>query len=335
MSIKKKLFNAPVVLSFGSGAGKILSKIETPLNIYKIAINSSHRDLQMIDKQVDEIVVCGQGIGSGMDPVQGREDLYSGLRKVFKFVDDACYEAKATDIDLIPLIITLGHGFGSGGLTPAIGELQRRYRNSIIMPFVVTPFIWEGEKVIRRAYDSLVEACDISPCFVISNEEVGSVYKDIGSSYDKINDLIGDSISVILRSFSATEGILQSIDKNDFNKFFIHDLATMRHMRIRSAKELTFDDIKEGIGRRWLKVVAKMFKPAPPKLNITYILDGAGPFSPKVLAELQENITKKDYINKEYIKPLLIERKRIKYCDFVWMESGFKLKCDKNIYGEY
>lgn len=335
MPIKKKLFNAPVVLSFGSGAGKILSKIETVHSIYKIAVNSSQRDLQMIDKQVDEIVVCGEGAGSGMNPNQGREDFYNGLKKIYRFIDDACYEAKASDVDLIPIIVSLGHGFGSGSLTSAVGELKRRYKNSIIMPFVVTPFTWEGEKVINRAYESLKEACGITPCVVISNEEVGSIYKDIGASYDKINDLIGDSITVILRSFSATEGILQTIDKNDFSKFFIHDLATIRHMRIKSAKELTFDDIKEGIGKRWLKVDAKMFKPAPPKLNVTYILDGKGPFNPKVLQELQENITKKDYINKEYIKPLLIERKKIKYCDFVWMESGFKLKCDKNIYGEY
>ena len=49
MPIKKKLFNAPVVLSFGSGAGKIISKIETPQRVYKIAVNSSERDLEMID----------------------------------------------------------------------------------------------------------------------------------------------------------------------------------------------------------------------------------------------------------------------------------------------
>lgn len=334
MPIKKKLFNAPVVLSFGSGAGKIISKIETPLNVYKIAINSSDRDLQMIDTRVDETVLCGSGIGSGMSPIQGREDLYNGLRKVFRMIDDACYEAKATTVDIIPMISSLGHGFGSGSLTSAIGELQRRYKNAIILPFVITPFTWEGTEVVKRAYESLKEATDVSPCFVISNEEVGSVYKDIGASYESINSLIGDSISVILRSFSATEGVLQTIDRNDFSKFFIRDIATIRHMRIKSAKDLTFDDIKENIGKRWLKIDAKMFKPIS-KLNVTYILDGKGPFSPKVLQELQENATKKDYINKEYIKPLLIERKKVRYCDFVWMESGFKLKCDKNIYGEY
>jgi len=334
MPIKKKLFNAPVVLSFGSGAGKILSQIETPPNVYKIAVNSSERDLQLIDKQVDETVVCGQGIGSGMNPTQGREDLYAGLKKIYGLIEDACDEAKAPDIDLIPFIVSLGHGFGTGSLTSVTGEFQRKYKNSIIMPFVVTPFTFEGEEVVKRAYNSLKEATGISPCFVISNEEVGSVYKDVGVAYDKINGLIGDSISVILKSFSATEGILQTIDRNDFSKFCIRDLATIRHMKIKSAKELTFDDIKDNIGKRWLKIDAKAFKPVS-KLNVSYILDGKGPFAPKVLAELQDNITKKDYINKEYIKPLLIERKKAKYCDFVWMESGFKLKCDKNIYGEY
>lgn len=333
MSIKKKLFNAPAILSFGSGAGKILSKIETPAGVYKIAINSSQRDLHMIDKLVDEIVPCGSGNGSGMDPNQGMLDLREDIKKVYKAVDDACFEAKAGDIDLLPLLVSLGHGFGSGSFATAVNSLQKRYKNALLVPFAITPFTWEGEKAIKRAFQALQDA--ESPCFVISNEEVGQQYKDIGSSYSTINSLVGDAISVLLRAFVATEGILQTIDKNDFTKFFTKDLATIRHMKIKSANDLSFADVKEGIGKRWLKVETKVFKPAPPKLNISYILDGKGPFSPKVLAEIYENATKKDYINKDYIKPLLIERKKARSCDFVWMEAGYKLSCDKNIYGVY
>jgi cell division GTPase FtsZ len=307
MPIKKKLFNAPVILSFGSGAGKILSNIETPLNTYKIAINSSARDLQMINNVVDEIVACGSGNGSGMDPSQGKEDINSSISKVFKTIDDAIFESKGSDIDMLPIIASLGHGFGSGSTAYAIEKLTKRYKSSIIVPVVITPFTWEGESAVKRAYEALKEIVQLTPCFIISNEEVGNQYKDIGASYDKINTLIGDALTVLLRAFSATDGILQTIDKNDFKRFFANDLATIRHMKIKSAKDLKFEDIKDNIGKRWLHIESKVFKPAPTKLNVSYILDGAGPFNPKVLAELQENATKKDYINKEYIPQIELQ----------------------------
>jgi cell division GTPase FtsZ len=332
MPIKNKLFNAPVILSFGSGAGKIISQLNVP-NVYKIAVNSSERDLMMIDKKVDSVVVCGKGNGSGMNPDQGKADFSGKIRQVNKEIEDAIEESKARDIDLIPCIFSLGHGFGSGSSASAVEFLKEKYKNAIILPFVVTPFSWEGKSVIDRAYNALYKVTQISTSFVISNEEVGSQYKDIGIGYDRINDLIGDAVSTIIKSFSATEGIIQTIDKNDFSRFFTGDIATIRHMKIKSAKDLKFSDIKEGIGKRWVKVEAKVFKPVN-KLNIFYILDGKGPFNPQVLGEINDNISKKDYINMEYVKPLLIQRKA-SGCDFVWMESGFKLKLDKNIYGEY
>ena len=43
MPIRRKLFNAPVVLAFGSGAGKILSRMPLPGEYYKVAVNSSAR----------------------------------------------------------------------------------------------------------------------------------------------------------------------------------------------------------------------------------------------------------------------------------------------------
>jgi cell division GTPase FtsZ len=330
--IKNKLFNAPVILSFGSGAGKIISQLSIP-SVYKIAVNSSERDLMLIDKRVDSIVICGKGNGSGMDPDQGQADFSSRSKSVGKEIEEAIEESRSRDIDMIPCIFSLGHGFGSGSIYPAIEFLRDRYKNAVILPFVVTPFTWEGKPVIDRAYLALSRAIQLSTCVVISNEEVGSQYGDIGVGYDRINGLIGDAISTILRSFSATDGIIQTVDKNDFGKFFRGDMATVRHMKIKSAKDLRFSDIKDGIGRRWIKVDAKVFKPAH-KLNIFYILDGKGPFNPQVLGDISDNISKKDYINMEYIKPLLIQRKS-SGCDFVWMESGFKLKLDKNIYGEY
>jgi cell division GTPase FtsZ len=332
MPAKKQLFNAPVILSFGSGAGKVLSNLHVP-DTYKIAVNSSERDLLLIDKKIDTAIVCGKGNGSGMNPTQGKIDVTGKMKALFKEIDTITSDIKIDKIDLIPCVFSLGHGFGTGSIDTVLEGLKTKYSDALIIPFVITPFSWEGKSVIDRAYNALYQATKLSTCFVISNEEVGQSYKDIGASYDKVNALIGDGLATMIKSFSATDGIIQSVDKNDFSKFMTGDLATIRHMRIKSAQDLKFGDIKEGIGKRWLKVEQKVFKPAV-KLNIFYILDGKGPFSPQILGDITDYLSKKDYINMEYIKPLLIQRKSAG-CDFVWMESGFKLKLDKNIYGEY
>src|SRR4030066_1905479 len=116
MTIRKKLFNAPVVLAFGSGAGKILSKMPLSSEFYKVAVNSSERDLSMIESKVDLLIRCGSGMGSGMSPEQGRKDLDGKLSHLFGRIDEVRKETKVKDIDLIPLIATLGHGFGTGSL---------------------------------------------------------------------------------------------------------------------------------------------------------------------------------------------------------------------------
>lgn len=336
MPIKKKLFNAPFILSFGSGAGKILSQIPSSNSYYKIAINSSERDLSLIDGDVDQIIRCGNGNGSGMDPTKGEKDYKEKSKTVLKTLDDVLEETKTKEVDFIPVIASLGHGFGSGSFATALSELKNKFSNSIIFPFVVTPFTWEGFSVIERAFTSLKEATKINTCFVISNEEVGSIYKDIGSSYNKINVLIGNLVSNIIKSLSATDGILQTIDKADMSKFVSGDLATIRYINLDSAKDLSISVIQDKIDKKWLKVEGKAFKfgGIPRKINVFYILDGQGPFSPQTLLEIHEYIGKREYINQDEVKPLLIERKS-KGCDFIWLESGYELACGKNIYGVY
>jgi len=334
LPIKKKLFNAPFVISLGSGAGKILSNIASSDLYYKIAVNSSDKDLHMIKNKVDEIIVCGNGNGSGMDPQRGQEDIHKRIKYIFKLIDSVCEETGTEEIDLIPIIATIGHGFGSGSLPEVISSFKKKYYNSLIIPFVIAPFTWEGRAVVERAYTSL-QALEVTP-IVVSNEEVGTIFTDVGTSYDKINVLLGNLIQAIIQALTATDGVLQTVDKNDFEKFLQGDIATMRYMKLKSADELSVDIIQKKLDKRWLKTEFKTFKigKMPEKLNIFYILDGKGPFSPKVLGEISEYLGKREFVNQDNFKPLLIERKS-KGCNFVWLESGFRLKCDKNIYGEY
>lgn len=336
MPIKKKLFNAPFVISLGSGAGKILSNIASSDDYYKIAINSSEKDLKMIKSRVDEIVIVGNGNGSGMSPHQGLDDIQDNIQKVYKQIDVICEEMSVEEIDLIPIIATLGHGFGSGSLPFIMERFTQKYPSAILLPFVVTPFNWEGKQVINRAFESLSNSLFWGTPIVISNEEVGSDFADISAGYSKINTTLSDLIQYTIKALTAESGILQTVDKNDFGKFLHGELATMRYMKLNSAEDLSVDLIQKQLDKRWLKVDIKPFKigKSLEKLNVFYILDGKGPFNPKSLGDISEYLNKKDFINQENIKPLLIERKS-KDCNFIWLESGFTLKCDKNIYGVY
>ncbi len=333
MPIKKKLFNAPFIISLGSGAGKILSSISSSDEYYKIAINSSEKDLKMIKSRVDEIITVGAGTGSGMSPTQGLDDIQNSIQKVYRQIDLICEEMSVEEIDLIPVIATVGHGFGSGSLPFILERFSHKYPTAILLPFVITPFSWEGKQVIDRAFNALSTASFWSTSIVISNEEVG---EDISTGYSKVNTLLSNLIQYTIHALTAETGILQTVDKNDFSKFLQGQLATMRYMKLDSANKLSVDLIQKQLDKRWLKVDMKTFKfgKAPDKINIFYILDGRGPFDTKSLSEVSEYLSKKDFINQENIKPLLIERKT-KDCNFIWLESGYKLKCDKNIYGVY
>ena len=334
MPIRKQLFNAPFIISLGSGAGKILSNIPLSDKYYKIAVNSSSKDLEMIESKVDAILSCG-GNGSGMSPEQGSKDMKASLKKLKHLLGEVLEETKTTSVDVIPVIISLGHGFGSGSSYLALDALKEEYKDSLIIPFVVTPFTWEGEGVIKRAYESLKDLTELTTCVIISNEEVGNLYKHIGSSYDRINIMLGEVISDFLQAMSATDGIIQTVDKSDLRKMLSGELATMRYAKLRNANEVTVRMIKEDMEKRFLKVEFKHFKPAPPKLHVFYCIDGKGPLNPKNLGEIQEYIASREYVNQDELKPLLIERKRGKGCNFLWLESGYKLACDKNIYGVY
>ena len=334
MPIKKKLFNAPFVLSLGSGAGKILSEVPLSDKYYKVAINSSSKDLQLIESKVDITLKCGDGKGSGMSPIKGYEDMRLGMRDLGKVIQEIKDETKTDEIDLIPLIISLGHGFGTGSSEAILETFEKTYKDTIILPFVITPFTWEGADVVKRAYTKLEKLTEFCTCIIISNEEVGKIYSDIGSSYDRINAVVGELISDFIEAMSATDGIIQTVDKSDFAKLFTGRIATLRGLRFKSADEITLKNIKNNMEQRFLKTQLKTFKPQT-KLKLFYAIDGKGPFQPDKLLELQEFIASKDYFDTSTIKPLLIERKRAKHTNFLWLESGFKLACDKNIYGIY
>jgi cell division GTPase FtsZ len=329
---KTRLFNSPVIISLGSGGGRILSKSSVPKDVHKIALNSSNKDLSLIGNKIDVSICCGSGMGSGMSPEQGRKDLEGKLGQLFSVVDDFLKEGKVKEVDLIPVVATSGHGFGSGALPLALEALKSKFKDAILLPFVVCPFTFEGQSVVERSYRSLQAACKISTCIVISNQVVGGMHGDISASYKRINHSIGKAVSVILKALSVKDAVV-SLDKSDLTKILKGDLASIRHTELRSAEDLSIKTITDGIGNRWLDTKFKSFRPSPAKLNVFFIADGRGVFAPAIFEQIQKYISGKEYYNESELKPLLINRN--KNLDFIFLESGFSLGCGQNIFGEY
>jgi cell division GTPase FtsZ len=325
---KTRLFNSPVIISLGSGGGRILSKISVPKDVHKIALNSSSKDLLLIGNKIDTSICCGSGTGSGMSPQQGRQDFEGKLTQLLSKIDEISKETKMKEVDLIPIIATTGFGFGSGALPLALEALRSKFKDAVLLPFVICPFSFEGESVIERSYRSLQAACKVSACITISNQVVGSLYGDMTLSYKKINAAVGKVVSVVLKALAAKDAMV-SLDKSDLNKILKGDLVSIRHMELKSAQDLTLKTINN-LGSRLFEVKFKMFRPSPVKLNLLYICDGRGIFAPSIFEEIQKYIADKEFYNQTELKPLLINRP--KNLDFVFLESGFKLGCDKNIF---
>jgi len=364
---KPPLFSIPTVFALGSGGGRILAGVEVPETCWRIAVNSSQRDLDLIADNVNLTVPCGDGSGSQMNPRRGRQDVEEVLDFLVEAVNYSC-EAFDFDIpDLIPVIATFGHGFGSGALEPVLRKLKKSFPRSVLMPFVVTPFKAEGSGIMRRAFNSLESVSKRFTCFPASNEVMSRNLKidvkslAISRVYNEINAEIQKTLSILFGSLTVREGVIQSFDRSDLFKIVDGELGTISMGRFKRAEDITIAKLKRVERREWLDT-APMKREEKPieterrrkllwkkrreeekvstkpkrrrrKLKATYIIDGTGKFTVKQLSDTNTYLKKVRNVDIKWLKPIIIERS--KPCDLLLMKCGYTLKYGRNIAGTY
>lgn len=248
--LRKPLFTIPAVIALGSGGGRILARVKAPDGCLRVAVNSSQRDLALIEDKVDLAILAGDGRGSGMDPAKGLEDALNALDFIPEVIETKCRELGFDTPDLIPVIATLGHGFATGAIGGVLPVLKRVFPEAVLMPFTVTPFLFEEEGPLGRTHEALSALCKDFTCFVLSNEttaaRTGIKYGELGieAVYDAINSHIERVVSVLLDALPASEGIVQSLDRADLGKIITGELATICVTQAPLAADITVDKIK-------------------------------------------------------------------------------------------
>jgi len=344
----KSLLYAPVIYGTGSGGCRALAGISVPTGLpyrpVKIAVNYCTPDLMRIKDHVDLAVPCGSGKGSAMDPAVGRNDIMpvrDGLAELPEGVSEF-YGIKQVP-DILIVIASFGYGMGTGSALPLLRKLREKYNDTLILPFIITPFKLEGYKTMERAAMELEAVCEYFTPVVVSNETVCRRYSindrrdDDMVVYHQINQKVQTVISVMLNSLTTEEGYATStIDRSDLQRVFGKGgMATLTHQTFPSLDNFNLDLVKKAERLEWLETqkAAKDIERQP--LNATYIVDGGGAFSLGRREEVNRYLFSEYNVDTGLLKPLIIKREKDR-ADFLLIKSGYKFVFDKGtIMGVY
>jgi len=344
----KSLLYAPVVFGCGSGGCRALAGISVPADLpyrpVKVAVNNCTADLLRIKDHVDLAVPCGSGKGSGMDPEVGRSDIMQvrdGLCEVPEGVSEHFGIKQVPDIIIV--IASFGYGMGTGGTLPLLRKLRERYSDTLILPFVITPFRLEGYKTMERAAMELEAVCEYFTPVIISNETVCRRYQiddrrdDEMAVYRQINAKIQTVISVLISSLTTEEGYATStIDRSDLQRVFGKGgVATLTHQTFPSLDNFNLDLVKRAEKLEWLETQRAPKDTDRQPLSATYIVDGGGAFSLGRREEVNRYLFSEYNVDTGLLKPLIIKREKDR-ADFLLIKSGYRFAFEKGtIMGVY
>ena len=123
-------------------------------------------------------------------------------------------------MSLIPLIVSAGHGFGSGSGPKIVEDLQKMFPKAPVIAFVTKPFAFEGAETLRRAEECGRRIASKTGTILLDNQYVAEVVgmgQTIGRILYKVNLYIGSAINTFLR-IATSETVLAGIDRTDLKK---------------------------------------------------------------------------------------------------------------------
>lgn len=173
-------------------------------NVSFVNINTDRQAL--CHSQVPHTLEIGDGLGAGNKPEKARD-----------FAEESAEEISALFDDQTKMVfITAGMGGGTGtGAAPVVARIAKD-RGLLTIGIVTIPFLFEGQKKIKKAIAGADEmAKHVDALLVINNERLGEIYGDL----DFINAFgkADDTLSIAARSISEliTCNGLINLDFND------------------------------------------------------------------------------------------------------------------------
>lgn len=173
-------------------------------NVSFVNINTDHQTL--CHSRVPHTLEIGDGLGAGNKPEKARDFAEESAEEIADLFDD---QTKM-------VFITAGMGGGTGtGAAPVVARIAKE-RGLLTIGIVTIPFLFEGQKKIRKAIAGADEmAKHVDALLVINNERLGEIYGDLDflNAFGKADD----TLSIAARSISEliTCNGLINLDFND------------------------------------------------------------------------------------------------------------------------
>lgn len=169
-----------------------------------VNINTDRQALR--HSKVPTLLQIGDGLGAGNKPEKARDFAEESADKI----------AALFDGDTKMVFITAGMGGGTGtGAAPVVARIAKE-RGLLTIGIVTIPFLFEGQKKIKKAIAGADEMAKyVDALLVINNERLNEIYGDLNfiNAFGKADD----TLSIAARSISEiiTTNGLMNLDFND------------------------------------------------------------------------------------------------------------------------
>ncbi len=158
-------------------------------NVSFVNINTDRQAL--LHSVVPNILQIGDGLGAGNIPEKARDFAEQSADDIAALFDD----------DTKMVFITAGMGGGTGtGAAPVVARIAKE-RGLLTIGIVTIPFLFEGQKKIKKAIAGADEMAKyVDALLVINNERLNEVYGDLSflNAFGKADD----TLSIAARSIS-------------------------------------------------------------------------------------------------------------------------------------
>lgn len=175
----------------GAGGNTVNSMIEKGQNseIEFIIANTDSQSL-LLSKATHKVqlgVKSTKGLGTGANPEVGRRAAEEDLDKLLEVIGNA---------DIVFLAAGMGGGTGSGA-TPVIARALRE-RNILTIAVVTKPFVFEGRRRARVAYDAVKALrAEVDTLLIVPNQrllEISDEHVSMIDAFALINDVLDQSV---------------------------------------------------------------------------------------------------------------------------------------------
>lgn len=201
---EKQRYNAKIkVFGIGGAGGNAINNMISA-KLKGVDFISANTDSQALERsacshRIQLGVAITRGLGAGADPDIGRLAAEESINDVREAI---------TESDMVFLTAGMGGGTGTGA-APVLAR-ESKESGALTVAVVTKPFLFEGEKRMRRALEGLAKLKEeVDTLIIIPNERL----KAIGNKNTTFKELIVRADEVLL---NAVKGISDLIMSNGF-----------------------------------------------------------------------------------------------------------------------